>query len=86
MARETKEEKKIRVEREAAEAKTLANAIRDISASMEKLVSTGLNEKAVAILLKHETRLSMRVIEDVFYGLKELERKYCVQAKKKTST
>lgn len=47
-----------------------------ISESMKRLTGSGLTKRAVMILLKHDTGLSMRQIEAVIDGLDDLARKY----------
>lgn len=55
---------------------TLAADIRKISESMKRLTNSGLTKRAVMILLKHDTGLSLRQIEAVIDGLDDLARKY----------
>lgn len=60
----------------------LADHIRDISKAAKKLSDSGLNRKAVVVLLKHETGIGMGAIETVLNGLKQLEARYCEKGKK----
>lgn len=55
---------------------TLAHAIVQISEAMQKLTASGLNKRAVTILLKHETGLSLQVIANVLNALSDLADKY----------
>ena len=55
---------------------TLAANIKAISASMQKLLKSGLNRKAIEILLVHETRLGRGTIQSVLNSLDDLAKKY----------
>jgi siroheme synthase len=55
----------------------LAAAIIKISEAADKLRKSGLNEKAIMILLHHETRVSQRDIKAVLSGLALLRKQYC---------
>lgn len=68
--------KRVPVKAAEPEVDSLPEAIRKISAGLARLNSTGLNRKAVIVLLRHETGLGIGVIETVFDGLAELARKY----------
>lgn len=71
---------------EKTEVETLAENIAKISSAMEKLLKTGLKRKAVVVLVKHDTHLSLRDINTVIDSLQDLALKYCVKApKSKTS-
>lgn len=56
----------------------LAEAIKKISAGMEKLTKSGLTRKAVVILLKDTTGVGKKEIEKVLTGLSTLAGKYTV--------
>ena len=64
-------------EREAQEKQTLAENIASISKAMESLLDSGLNEKAIVVLLKHRTGLTQASIRAVLDGLEDLEEDYC---------
>ena len=55
----------------------LAEAIVNIGHAADKLLSSGINKKAVIVLLQHKTKLPMRDIELVLNSLPQLERWYC---------
>lgn len=55
----------------------LAEAITNISAALTRLGNSGLNERAIIILVQAETRLPSRDIKDVFSALKRLKGWYC---------
>lgn len=55
---------------------SLAEAIRNISAGMRRLIGSGLNRKAIVVLLKDSTGQPKHVIEQVLDHLDELSRKY----------
>lgn len=54
----------------------LAEAILQISRAAQELSTSGLNEKAIVILLSAKTGLGRGICETVVHGLKELEREY----------
>ena len=54
----------------------LAEAVRQISAAMQRLLKSGLNKKAITVLLKHETGVPMGHINAVLAGLDNLARVY----------
>lgn len=55
---------------------TLAEAVVEISKSVAKLRASGLNERAIVVLVKHETGISMADITRVLRALEKLEEKY----------
>lgn len=55
----------------------LAEAIVSIGQAAEKLMASGINKKAVIILLQAQTKLSQRDIRLVLDSLPQLERWYC---------
>jgi hypothetical protein len=55
----------------------LASAIVSIGKAADKLLASGLNTKAVIVLLQHETKVSQRDIKTILDGLKRLESWYC---------
>lgn len=71
--------KKIEVEQSEKEISTkiLAESIVQISADMKKLAQSGLNRKAIVVLLKHATGLTMIDIEKVLDGMVDLRAMYC---------
>ena len=71
--------KKIVVEQPEKEVpkKILAEAIVQISQDMRKLYEGGLNRKAVVVLLKHSTGLTMSQIENVLDSMIDLRAMYC---------
>ena len=72
-------DEKIKVQKsDPAETKiVLAEAIVNIGNAAKKLNSSGLNERAIIILLQAETKLSRRDIKLVLDSLKQLESWYC---------
>ncbi len=54
----------------------LATEIERISNSLQGLRRTGLNEKAIVILVHHDTKVPQRTILKVFESLRELRRTY----------
>ena len=71
--------KKIEVEQSEPEipTKILAESIVQISADMKKLRASGLNRKAIVVLLKHSTGIPMVDIDKVIDALAELRATYC---------
>ena len=55
----------------------LAEAIVNIGNAAKKLLASGINKRAVIILLQAETKLSQRDIRTVLDALPQLERWYC---------
>ncbi len=55
----------------------LAEAIVNIGEAMKKLQESGLNKKAIVILLHAKTRISQKDITTVLDGLKQLKGWYC---------
>ena len=55
----------------------LAEAIVNIGNAAKKLLASGLNKKAVIVLLQAETKLPQRDIRLVLDSLSQLERWYC---------
>ena len=55
----------------------LAAAIKDISRSMAKLLSGGLNERAIVCLVHEFSGVGKPDIRSVLQSLKNLEREYC---------
>lgn len=54
----------------------LAASIDAISASLRKLMGSGLNRKAITVLVHYDTGISQREISAVFDSLDGLSRKY----------
>ena len=55
----------------------LAEAIVNIGGAFKKLQTSGLNKKAIIILIQAETKLPQRDIKLVLDALPQLERWYC---------
>lgn len=55
----------------------LASAIVKIGEAAEALRKSGLNEKAIVVLLAHETKVGMNDIRTVLAGLRQLRAWYC---------
>lgn len=55
----------------------LAEAIVNIGSAFKKLQASGLNKKAIIILIQAETKLPQRDIKLVLDALPQLERWYC---------
>jgi len=56
---------------------TLADAVAKISTSMQKLLKSGLNKKAIVTLVKDDTNIPKHTIEQVLDSLKSLKERYC---------
>jgi hypothetical protein len=54
----------------------LARAIIDVSEAMKKLSADGLNERAVLILLQHETKLPLKTLKVCLSGMQRLVELY----------
>jgi hypothetical protein len=54
----------------------LARAITDISAAGKRLAASGLNRKAVVILIAHDTNLGQGVVRAVLDSISDLQRTY----------
>lgn len=59
------------------EPEVLAEAITRISKGFDALRKSGLNKKAIVVLLHDSTRVAKRDIETVLVGLENLSRNYC---------
>lgn len=55
----------------------LASAIVSIGKAAAKLLKSGINTKAIVVLLHYETKISMRDINTILDSLKRLETWYC---------
>ena len=55
----------------------LASAIVSIGKAADKLLTSGLNTKAIVVLLHHETKISQKDIRTILSGLKLMESWYC---------
>lgn len=55
----------------------LAAAITRISESMVKLLASGVNEKAIIILINHDTKIPKQDIKAVFSAMARLKGWYC---------
>lgn len=64
------------IEEEAVGAEVLAQAICDVSAAAKKLLSSRLSRRAIALLIKDRSGVSMADIDKVLDGAAELERAY----------
>lgn len=58
------------------ETSVLAQAIVDISAAAKRLAQSGLNRKAVVILLAHQCGLGQGTVKTVLDGIEELQATY----------
>lgn len=54
----------------------LAKTIMDISASMKRLLASGLNRKAIVALIHDQSKISKRDIEILLYNLEDLAKDY----------
>ncbi len=57
--------------------KNLADAIVDISKGMKKLYKSGLNHKAIVVLIADDTKLPRRDINAVLDSMDTLAETYC---------
>lgn len=55
----------------------LAAAIVRISESMEKLLASGINTKAIIVLIHHETKIPQKDIKAVLDAMNRLKGWYC---------
>ncbi len=55
----------------------LADSIHRISAALEELRRSGLNEKAIIVLLVHKTKIGSRSIKTVIDAMRDLKKTYC---------
>lgn len=55
----------------------LASAIRDIGAAAKKLAASGLNRKAIVLLVADSSKCSRGAVNAVLDALASLERDYC---------
>jgi len=72
--------KKIEVEQvegEEVAAKVLANSIVSISDSAEKLLKSGLNRRAITVLIKDSSGVTLSDITKVLDAMKDLKKNYC---------
>lgn len=69
------------VEQTPPDAATLAEAIVKISVGFESLKKSGLNQKAIIVLLNDWTGVGKRDIERVLLGLRDLSKAYCSKEK-----
>ena len=56
---------------------SLAEAIANVSNGFSTLLDSGLNKKAIVVLLQAETRLSQKTIVEVLDALPKLKGRYC---------
>ena len=68
---------KVKKSEPAESTEVLAEAIVNIGNAAKKLYASGLNRKAVIVLIQAETRLSRKDIALVLDILPQLERWYC---------
>lgn len=61
---------------EKAEPKDLSEAIDRISSALKTLLKSGLNRKAIIVLLHDYTKVPRRDIESVLSGLEALKKTY----------
>lgn len=71
--------KRIKVEQSDPPTATpvLADAIVKIGEACDELKKSGLNQEAIVVLLRHKTGVSMRDINSVLSGLRQLRGWYC---------
>lgn len=62
---------------EPVERAVLATAIRDISQGLQKLLSQGLNQRAIVCLVHDHSGVGKPDIRAVLDSLKNLEKDYC---------
>lgn len=55
----------------------LADAVVNIGKATKKLLSSGMNEKAIIVLIHDYTKLPKSTIKTVLHSLPQLERWYC---------
>lgn len=55
----------------------IAESIVAIAEGAKKLTNSGLNQRAILVLLKDATGVPMTDIKKVLHGLESLEEKYC---------
>lgn len=60
----------------AAEPKDLSEAVERISDAMKTLLKSGLNRRAIVVLLHDSTKIPKRDIEAVLSGLETLKKTY----------
>lgn len=66
---------------EPSDAKRLAEAVKKIEKSMKELNESGLNRKAIVVLLADSTGVSRRDINAVLNGLETLGQEYLERSK-----
>lgn len=55
----------------------LAQSIKDLAQAASNLSRSGLNEKALIVLIAHSSRVSISTVKDVWASIKSLETDYC---------
>lgn len=73
--------KVVQDEQDPVEPEVLATAIRDLSAAVQRLELSGLNRRAILVLLRDATGLSLKDVGYVLNAMHELERNYCTPRK-----
>jgi len=63
--------------------KVLAQAILDISSAAKKLAASGLNRKAIVVLLRDSSGQPKYVVEQVLDALEQLAEDYATNGRKK---
>lgn len=71
--------KVIQDEAKPVEVSVLAKAITDISAAAKRLSQSGLNRKAVIVLIAHDSGLGQGVVRAVLDSITDLQRTYLEQ-------
>lgn len=66
-------------EQSPIEVEVLAQAIVSISTSMKRLLKSGMNRKAIVVLIAHDTKLGHGQIENVLGSLERLAQTYTVK-------
>ena len=59
------------------EQENLGDCIKKLSAGVEKILKSGLNQEAIIVLLHDKTKVSKKTIKNVLGALKTLEMDYC---------
>ena len=64
-------------EQEPVPVVVMAQAIRDIAEGTKKLFNSGLNERALVLLISHSSGVGQTPVKAVLRALRELEATYC---------
>lgn len=79
MKEKKQQNKKVRIEQndDVVESKVLAHAIVEISKAARKLSDSGLNKKAIVLLVSADARVSKSDASAVLDSLEDLAKTYC---------